>query len=95
MKTRSHRAFPTDLVIPSQLEFVGLCFDRSGYRVHVAEFGCAKARILELDFGLNPLAQRSVDEGKCLDVSWELNLIDGPVGSIERLYDFSIARFLT
>lgn len=79
MRTRSHRAFPTDLLIPSRLEFVALYFDRLGYRVHVAEFGCANAKILELDFGLNPLAQRSMDEGKYLDMSWELNLDDGPI----------------
>lgn len=82
MKTRSHRAFPTDLIIPSRLEFVALYFDRLGYRVHVAEFGCADAEILEIDFGLNPLAQRSMDEGKYLDMSWEPNLVNGPIGSI-------------
>lgn len=82
MKKRSHRAFPTDLYIPSQLEFVALHFDRLGYRVQVTEFGSVNGELLEVDFGLNPLAQRSMDEGKYLGMSWDLNLADGPVGSI-------------
>ncbi len=46
------------------------------------EFGKDSQELLEINFGPHSLAQRSMDEGKYMSLSWDFDLADGPVGSI-------------
>lgn len=82
MESRIHKAFPTDCNLPEQLAFIGLSFDKNGYKVRVSEFGKAGSPLLEIDFGKFPLAQRSMDEGKYLSTSWKADESEEKVGCI-------------
>lgn len=79
---RVHRRFPTNFPLPKALEFVGLHFDDKGYRIYVSEFGSTDGASIELNFGAAPLAQRSMDEGKYLSMSWTADETDGPLGPV-------------
>lgn len=82
MAMRVHKAFPTKIRLPNCLEFVGLHFDKQGYKIQVSEFAVNKRSIFELNFAVAPLAQRSMDEGKYFLTSWKLDESDGAVGAI-------------
>jgi hypothetical protein len=64
------------------LDFVGIHFDKSGLRVQVTEFGASTKQILELNFGTFIFAQRSMDEGSFLTMSWDLDTSNHPIGPI-------------
>ncbi len=82
MPKRIHKRFPAKIEIPDDLEFIGMRFDKNGYKVQVAEFAVKDGKIFELDFGISPLAQRSMDEGKHLVTSWGVDVSGGKVGAI-------------
>ncbi|NTX93375.1 MULTISPECIES: hypothetical protein [Pseudomonas] len=82
MGTRIHRRFPTEFVLPERLDFVGLYYDRKGYRILVAEFSQEDAQKIEINFEGTPLAQRSMDEGSYLCTTWTADEVDGPVGPV-------------
>lgn len=82
MKNRIHKYFSTKINIPNKIDFVGLYFDNNGFRVHVTEFAKKNALILEIDFGFDNLAQRSMDEGNYLNLSWRVEKESKPLGPI-------------
>jgi len=82
MIDRIHRRLPTDCVLPSELDFVSIFYDKNGYRIRVSEFAVASPDIYEIYFGTGLLAQRSMDEGSYLSMAWTVDETDGPVGPV-------------
>ncbi len=79
---RIHSPFPTKYLLPERLEFCALHYDDKGYRIYVTEFSSRGKEIFEINFGHAPLAQRSMDEGSFLSMSWTSDEKKQPVGPI-------------
>ncbi|MGD8327706.1 MAG: hypothetical protein PVF65_12410 [Sphingomonadales bacterium] len=90
---RTHIRFPADTNIPGRIDFVGLYYDPNGYRVHVVEFAKANADILEIDFGMAVLAQRSFDEGDCLTMTASADTSAGVLGPIVLVKNSKFLRW--
>ncbi len=82
MADRTHKNFPSSINLPEKVDFIGMSFDKDGYKIRVSEFSTENGGIFELDFGVCPLAQRSMDEGNFLQTSWEVDLCNGPLGPV-------------
>lgn len=79
---RIHSSFPTEHPLPDRLDFCALYYDDKGYRLHVTEFSSNRGEVFEINFGHAPLAQRSMDEGSFLSMSWTSDESNGPVGAV-------------
>ncbi len=82
MTGRIHSRFPIEFDLPERLDFVGMHYDEKGYRLHVMEFASTGEDIFEINFGAVSLAQRSMDEGFYLSLSWTIDKVDKPIGPI-------------
>lgn len=79
---RVHRRFPIEIGMPERIDFVGLHYDKKGYRIEIEEYGKENADRFVIDFGPIILAQRSMDEGHYLNMRAVANPNDPPDGPI-------------
>jgi hypothetical protein len=78
MAKRIHKKLSFETQIPIQIDFIGLTSSSNGLVIHVCEFATSEATIIEVDFGSNFLAFRSMDEGNFLEMTADADMYDPP-----------------